>query len=568
MKKWCFLIIMALLICPFATPAYAYTDNPDFQLYQVVCPKSVDYYTIEYDGGETTVTKAGTYSAGTELTVVGESEENGVDYVDIMTSADIKTSTASYVSVKRSDVQFADSAFLPEDLPPSVEPLVRSRTVCVTASDGVKLRKGPNTDYSVVTTIPKGTRLTFDIADTTYLDGVVMSWAYVTYQDNSGWIHIWHRDIHNGVSTVPEYEESAEIMALRDGIQIYGGISNGNLQTEMNAHRLTELSEDAEYYAQDGIIVSNIFEEKPDKVVGFLKKGETYQYKYTHDCDFGVWYYVVTDTATGWVFVDNENSGIAVSTQFGENDYEISFDDFSLELYDTPEEGAAEKSVNVSENTVLHPLFQLNREYFYGTVNGQSGWWNNLGNKCASSLNYIDESGRIAKDRYSAYQGNLGGTPIYNSIMKQEDITGIIPEGEHLEFLYRGSYRIDGTDNTGEDVSFFYVQYQDLSGWVLEDDLYNPDNEEQLGKAEEMTEMQTGDPETNEEDAGNIDEKTETNDGDHVAQHSLPSGLITLICIGSAAVLIAAVIIVVVRRKRKASNMSPAEDTMQKDSDV
>ena len=187
----------------------------------------------------------------------------------------------------------------------------------------------------------------------------------------------------------------------------------------------------------------------------------------------------------------------------------------------------------------------------------------------ADSMDVFTELKDLKAKRYSLYKGQNGGTPVYSDIIKHDQVIGRIPAGMTPDFLYRGGYRSDMTENSPDSYHFvLFVQYQDLSGWAFEDDLYNPDSEEQSGVVEEMTEMQTGDPETNAETVGNIGEKIEMNDGDHVAQHSLPSGLITLICIGSAAVLIAAVIIVVVRRKRRVSNMFTAEDTTQKDCDV
>ncbi len=587
MKRVFAVLFTIVLACSLAVPAFANDGGPAFSAYTAVCPKKTDYYVMDEDK----MVKVGTFPAGSELQVYYEYEHKGTVYSDV----ELDGQDYYYVYVKRADLQLKDENYLPEN---GVR-LEESVSVCVTAPDGIKMYKGPHTFYPVVTTIPKNIRLTYSVANSGSYEGQNASWAYVTYRQYSGWIYIFRRDVENGVAEYPQVKDDAQVWVLEDGVQMYKGISYANLQTAMHAQTVAEYEK---CYKENGYgeYYEPIFEGTPDKVVGTLRKGMKYKFRYAHDCNFGTWYYVTAGLRAGWVFMGYNESRIAVRAPEYYSQFRKAFRSFELELSDDPNSPDVFSTVTVSKDMTLSPQFFTRSDsydcIFYETIDGKSGWWKEDHVVNENTVYILSDDGD--KYYFDQYIGQEGGTPVYSDIVRRDKQIGTIPAGEHPEILYNGGYSIpQRLDMNDVWQSICYIRYKDLDGWVLRDDLFCPQEETETDAEEPSAEERT--PETEDEwaldaedtpedvseaDAGPEEAESEEDNGfaddftveKPMPQHSrtlsrcsLTPGQIVLACIGGAVVpaTLATTALLLIRKKRKAGRAPEPQADLSADDD-
>lgn len=526
---------MALLL---AVPAFADGRGPAFTSYDVVCPKETLYYQENWDK-DGVMEKKGAVPAGTVLTVSYEYERDGVMYGNVQIGQD---EDADWGFIRLSEVQMKNEEYLPEN----AQKLSRPHSVRVIGRGGIPMYAGPNKKFEKVATVPRGTKLTYNYGNDEEDD--YRTWAYVTYLGRSGWIYVYASDTKNGVAELPDTDK-AEIWVLEDGVQMFDGISFGNIESEISDNL-------------DGEYIKELHEE-PDRVVGTLEKGKKYSYRYSHGQDFGVWYYVTAGLRTGWVFMSHGISRIAVTTAEVDQGQYMAFKAFKLKLREAPDENANGTTVNVPKNTVLRSEYTANQyeSYYYATIQGQSGWYSqeDAYKGCAYKL----------YDYYHGYDNKNDSStpaPIYSDIVTQQKQVGKIPAGSLFKPLYYGDYEVKIGEDEGDWVYFYYVRYNDVTGWVLEEDLREPfveeettEPEEEEDEYEEWEEEETWDEEEWVEDEADEWDEDSTIDftPDSLLQQRQRSPLqIVLICVGGAVVLAltAAVTLLLVRRKRKAKS--------------
>lgn len=524
-------VCMALLL---SVPAFADGRGPAFTTYDVVCTKETPYYreNWEKDGAWE---KLGTFPAGKTLTVDYEYEKNGELYGDVQIGSD---EDAEWVYVRLSDVELKNDMYLPENS----QKLSRPHTVRVIAKDGVSMYTGPNTKYEKLVTIPRGTKLTYTYGNDE--DDYYRTWAYVNFLGKSGWIYVYASDTKNGLAELPDAEDKAEIWVMDDGVQLFSGISFGNMENELS-----------ENY---GVEVIRENHEEPDRVVGTLEKGKKYTYRYSHMQQYGTWYYVASGLRAGWVFMSDENSRIAASSTASDRDRYMAFKSFTLKLRETPRENADGTSVSIAKDTVMPVDYVVRRdydEYYYATIGDQSGWY--------ARMDITDACAYKVNNSYGGYSDTNNtdeDAPIYSDITAQGKPIGKIPAGSSFTPLYYGNYETKIDEDNSEYTFFYYLQYNDVKGWVLEHDLWHAAGDEpDMSDAQEETETYTEweDDETPDEtewvqDESIEEENTEVFDETDVPRNGPAPLQIVLICVGAAVILAltAAVTLVLIRRKR------------------
>ena len=543
MKKLFVLILAVCLAMLTTVPAFADGRGPAFTNYDVVCTGDTPYFCENWDK-DGVMEKKGSFPSGTVLTVDYEYEKDGIVYGDVRIGSE---DDWDWVYIRLSDVDLKEDTYLPEN----AQKLSRERTVRVIERGGIPLYSGPNKKYSKIMTIPRGTKLTYNYGNDE--DDYYRTWAYVKYLNKSGWIYVYVNDTKNGLGQLPYPGEEAKIWVLTDDVKLYSGMSFGNIEDEFDDDWITP------EYKQE-------LHEEPDRVTGTLEKGKQYKYQYKHSDDYGTWYYVTAGLRAGWAFQSDENGRFAVTVPDDEQDYYMSYKALRLKLYDTPNKKSGAVTVTVPKNTVLHPEYMTNvagESFFYETIDGKSGWYSreNAWDACA----YRIDSGR---EYYLTSNRSDQAAPIYSDIMQRGKPIGKVPAGSLFTPLYSGGYSVgDPEDDSYEWFDFLYIRYNDVTGWVLDDDMYSPDEdaEEPAEETEEYTEDEwIEEEETYEPDYDYEDEYDEEDISVvDVAPAPVQSGngamRIVLTCVAAAVVLAltAIVTLLLIRRKRGAK---PAEN--------
>lgn len=546
MKKILAFVMAACLSLLLTVPAFADGKGPAFTSYDVVCSKETPYFQENWDKEDSPMEKQGSFPAGTKLTVQYEYERDGVVYGNVEIDDGEET---EWVYIRVSDVALKDDTFLPEN----EMKLAKPRSVRVIGKDGIPLYAGPNKKFAIITTIPHGAKLTYTYGNDEEDD--FRTWAYVTYLGRSGWIYVHAIDRENGVAVLPDKDENAQIWVCRDDVKMYDGMSFGNI-------------EDMFRDTWDEEIIKE-HREEPDRVLATLEKGKKYTYRYSHDFGVfeypnGTWYYVTAGLRSGWVFAANEGSGVAVPSK---HDEQITFAPLTLKLRQSPDKKAAGVTVDLDRDTVIDPEYVLSEDgdlFYYGTIAGKSGWY--TGEESEEKTAYkIDE--RELDHGY--YQKNYSDSaaPIYSDILRRDKIVGEIQAGSALTPLYCGSF--EGAVPGKEDSAWHticYVRCGDVTGWVFEEDLDGPWEEE---TAESEEEIESGDEQETETQPAEVitqadedydDEDAVPEDAQDTAAVSAPVSRslnpmqIVLVCVGAGAVLAltAVVTLLLIRRKRKA----------------
>ena len=542
-------LCLALLM---AVPAFADGRGPAFSSYDVVCTKDTPYYEENWDK-DGVMEKKGAFPKGKTLTISYELDRDGVLYGNVEIDA---SDGYEWVYVRLSDVEVKDNTYLPKNR----EKLSQPQSVRVIAKGGVPLYAGPNEKFEQIATVPRGTRLTFEYANDP--DEAFRTWAYVTYLGRSGWLYVHSIDTKNGVADLPDEDDTAEIWVYGDDVKLYDGMSFGNI-------------EDMYMEQWDEQILREKHEE-PDRVIATLEKGKKYTYRYSHgfglyDYPDGTWYYVTAGLRSGWVYAGRTGCGVAVPSQDGD---EITFKPVTLKLYETPDKKAAAVTVDLDKNTVLEPEFEMYAPddlYYYATVGGQSGWYTSESiddaNAYAVPEDYMDR-GYVSK--------NDSGTdaPIYKDILKKDETVGTIPAGASFVPLFSGGY--ESNEQTPEDSlwkSIYYVDYDGVTGWVMEYDVearYTPESETDDPEAESAEIPDDEEPEeetaeawddAEEEDAAWEEETVAAADAE--ALRSYPPMRYILPCVAAAVILAltAVVTLTLIRRKRSGKGAEP--DTIE-----
>lgn len=551
MKKILSLAMAVCFVFLLSVPAFADGRGPAFTEYNVVCTKETPYYQENWDK-DGVMEKQGSFPAGTTLEVRYEYENGGVTYGLVGTGSE---DDMKWVYIRVSDVDLQNDIYQPE----KSQKLSRPRTVRVYVGSGVPMYAGPNTKYSKIATVPYGTKLTYTYGNDA--DDEYRTWAYVKYLGKTGWIYVYAGDRNNGVVELPEPEDRAEILVLKDGVKMYSGMSFGNI--EDNFRDIWNADEIAKKH------------EEPDRVVGTLKKGKTYTYRYSHAEDYyGVWYNVRDGLRTGWVYCSFDSTDVAVSTSEREKNTYIAFRTFRLKLLESPDPDAKATEITVKSGTVLEADYAAMPRYdtyYHTTIDGQSGWFSTEGvsYSCACRVEemYI---GRVYADK----NYTDSAAPIYADAVSMAQTVGTIPSGSAFTPLFHGCYNTSEESDSGEYVSFYFVRYNGVTGWVNADDVEGPSfygaENETDDVEEEPTDVDAEETEPTEEEPAaeetepveETEPEDETADAEIVVRNSMSPLQIVLICVGGAVVLAltAAVTLVLIRRKRKSAPNTGSEN--------
>lgn len=532
-------ILFALTICMMfmlAVSALADCREPAFTEFEVVCTKDTPYFRENWEKGGA-MEKIGSFPAGTTLKVVYEFEEDGVLYgnVEIGYGED-----AEWMHVRLSDVTLKDKTYLPKN----EEKLSRSHSVRVIEKSGVPMYAGPNKKYDKIMTIPYGTKLTYTYGNDE--ESFYRAWAYVTCLNKSGWIYVYSGDTKNGLAELPEAGEKAEIWVLEDDVKLYDGISFGNIEENFKEWDQDELEE---------------LHEEPARILGTLEKGKKYTYRYSHGGGYGyTWYFVTAGLRSGWVYQAYDVGGIAVSTSLDSQNSYLTYKPLKLKLHEIPNAKSDATTVSVDKNTILNPEFVAytnDNTYYYETIQGKSGWYSvdDADDACAYKL----EEYEISRG-YTNKNENEQAAPIYADICQKGKAIGRIPSNSLFTPLYYGSNKTVIDEDNSEYTWFYYVRYNNLTGWVVESDLFS--QEEVTNEPEEIDDYD--DWATDEEwGNGSLDQEEQEvyyeNDDEYEfdetyvdEQHALSPRQIVLICVVGAIVLAltATVTLLLIYRKR------------------
>ena len=532
-------VCMALLL---SVPAFADGRGPAFTEYEVVCTKDTTYYEENWDAD--TMEKAGTFPAGTTLTVTYEYEQKDTLYGNVVIHSGEET---EWVYIRLSDVQIKNKTYLPK----KSEKLPHAYSVQVIGKGGIPMYAGPNQKYDVVKTIPHGAKLTYEYGNDT--DEYFCTWVYVTHMGKSGWIYVYPSDTKNGVAQLPADGEKAEVWALKDGVSVYSGISYGNIDEAL----LVDFDPD---YVEG-------LQEEPDRVIGTLKSGQKYTYRYKHESEFGVcWYYVTVGLRSGWVYGSNDTSALATSVSGDAEDKYLLYKPAKVQLYTSVNSTADPVTVSIARNTPMNPEYMVYADghYYYETIQGKTGWYNysDISECCVHKVDAEEVS-----EYYSEKNENTKPAPIYDDILSKDKTIGSIPVGGSFKLLYVGGYETGNEDEDNwEWNDIYYVRCGSVTGWVETADVEDPDVDASYDEEEALTEnvSQPQDEEVWEDDEALAEEEMDeaedkedafvedTNDA-APARSGMSAWQIVLVCVcgGAVLALTAAVTLLLIRRKRK-----------------
>ena len=548
MKKLLAFLLAACISLFLAVPAFADGRGPAFTNYDVICTKDTPYYQENWDK-DGVMEKKGSFPSGTVLTVEYEYEKDGVLYGNVNIGND---EDWEWAYIRIDDVNLKDDTYLPEN----AQKLSRPHTVRIIAHGGIPMYAGPNKKYSTIFTIPRGTKLTYLYGndEETYY----RTWAYVTYLNKSGWIYVYAYDADNGLVELPDADEKAEIWAISGDVKMYSGFSFGNIEDEINEDRIdTKRKEE--------------LHREPDRVIGTLENGKKYTYQYKHAQDYGTWYYVTAGLRRGWVYLSEDTSRIAAETTADYRDKFMTYMPLKLKLHEAPNEKASAVTVTVPKDTVLRPDYYAYNDgetYFYITLGETSGWYS-AENAWQSSAYKVDATDDGRPDYWDKNYSEKAA-PIYSDILKRDKTVGTIPANSRFTQLYSGGHTIEKPDEEETEwFGFCYVEYNGVKGWVLDNDLNAPyeDEEETTEEEEEYSDYDEWEEDWEEDDWTEDEEYEEDDVVEYVEpvqpRNSLSAVQIVLICVGGAVVLAltAAVTLILIRRKRGAKPSAEPEET-------
>ncbi|MBQ6266299.1 MAG: hypothetical protein IJK64_00850 [Clostridia bacterium] len=174
------LLLAALLCLSIPTVAFADGEGPHFTALKATVEKEggIPLYSYDYENSDddwTLKPKGITIPQGTELTLTGEFDEDGVMYFWLEYQEE-------YGYVRKDDVHLDLSEVAPADENAYAEP----HHYVVVAPNGAEVHSGPGKSYEVVKTIPKGKEITVTHADDLSPDDGYSIWDYTP--DARGWV--------------------------------------------------------------------------------------------------------------------------------------------------------------------------------------------------------------------------------------------------------------------------------------------------------------------------------------------------------------------------------------------
>ena len=541
MKKIAALVFALCMTLLLSIPAFADGKGPAFTSYEIVCEKDTPYYRENWEN-DGAMEKIGVFPAGRTLTVNYEYETDGVLYGQINISKNEEE--YEFAFVRLSDVKLKNETYRPK----ADEKLAYPRSVHVIAKGGVPLYAGPNEKYAIVTQIPRGAELTYAYGNDE--EDYFRTWGYVTYHGQNGWINVHVNGKDNGLAELPDESEDPKIWVMEDGVQMYEGYSFGNIEDTLGDYVSDE--ERSELHAE------------PDRVITTLEEGKKYTYRYRKTFRYyGTWYYVTAGLRRGWVFVNSESSDVAVNRSKNSKDGFIAYTKFDLKMREEPSMESAGMTLHITRDTVFDPDFKLYTEdnvYYYGTVQGVSGWYadEEVRENSAYQLSETDFGHGYFNQIY-----NKKTAPIYNDPVTREKTVGKVPSGKQFDALYYGGYDLNEPDENGYDrKNFYYIRYNGVNGWIMENDVESsgaegdaavPETEPESEIELTLPEKTTNFLKQNETTEAETTEAGEISNG-YTAHNGLSPRQIVFVCIGGAAVLAltAVVTLLLIRRRRKA----------------
>ena len=422
------------------------------------------------------------YADGKKVTTI---PYKGVAYV-VYEGYDDNNKKILYVTYKTYDAGWNSYYVKAEDVLPKdynlkdANKLEEPQEAIILNKNGGILREGPSEVYEKLSkTIPTGTTITYQ-----YIDNGYGLWAYVEYEDIKGWLYT--HSYANDSSLEPGYvvdkrESYIELLTIGKNAKLYSTI----------------------YTKKNEIIETISINTKLDC-----------KYEYVSSC------YVKYNGHFGWV---NFDENFVYRDDYNNKDK-------LLIIYDTPlykdSNFKNKHSITISSNTFLSDFYHKE----YGDEPGFMAPY---------YLKYKNQYGWLKEDDVAyCYDSDLNESKIINkelSIYNKPDANSkiilTIPNGvtikTHCEKMIYGE---------NEDTSWIFVEYDDITGWVMGDSLYDIDDEI---IDDESTEKPNEEPKKN----------------NTTWLNTLTPVQFALICIGAASVLaVTAIVIILLIKKNDVKN--------------
>ena len=439
MKKLFAILAAAVIFMTVAIPAFADMDSPMFTAYEAYVVKEggtpLYRFDWDYETDITTVEETDTViPKGEKVTVTGEYLCNGayygnVDYND------------KYGYVLLTDVSNEQPKYGSENAHKLEEP----ETVVVINPDGVYLRSGPSMTYDVVSKkIEFGTVLTYELVNDDYFH----SWAYITYNGESGWLYTVQYgfdNVYNCASLVSEtkgddYYATGKVMTIDDGLQ------------------LTETPD-----------------ESSKKISDKIPAGTALTYEWFFEFAKSVAVYTEYNGVKGWLIADEAwDTTAAIET---DREAIVISSEEKTYLYDSPN-GKKTDNYVLNGDILQYSYIATKPDYeteddfsftdwYMVTANGKTGWISSADDGVL--ISYID-----VHPEGTAYL--FEEMPVYSEAGKTTDkpVFYVPADAEVLCIKSFEIYDYDNdndNDNVTKDESWYYIDFNGKTGWICDDRL-------------------------------------------------------------------------------------------------
>ncbi|MBR4728367.1 MAG: hypothetical protein IK080_10815 [Clostridia bacterium] len=531
-------LLLAVLLClSIPTVAFADGEGPHFTALKATVEKEggIPIYSYDYEdsGDEWLLKPKGiTIPQGTELTLTGEFDEDGVLYFWLEYQDE-------YGYVRKDDVHLDLSEIAPADENAYAAP----RHYVVVDPNGAEVHSGPGNSFEVVKTLPKGKEITVTHADDLSPDDGYSIWDYTP--DARGWVQTGDdRGGEVAFAKSVKYRESTRTPL-------------GTLKTR----------EDTPFYANINDSWSEDGETQP---LGTVPAGEELKF----DLYFREFAYVTYQGKTGWLplwkNVEAPVDGYLMTLESRPLYKEAAVNENTgtgkkIEAYQIV---PYDLEVEISEQEGLEPgdgefYSQPYDTWYRVTVDGAQYW-----------TRFNSETSKQPLEFYSAVKRRVAETSnllMYETPDIDSQRIGKIPGEEQLIELFDYYISEDETPELPDrERNWHYVAYGDLRGWsrydydqvewVNDDMIYSLSSFLENPEKNEITEQLM--PTTSKATAAETTVPNKT-DGDGMAVKA-PARTIILGCVAAAVILaLVAGVTVALIKKRKQPAAEPAEKEEQ-----
>ncbi len=517
MKKLFAIFAAAVIFMTAAIPAFADMDSPMFTAYEAYVVKEdgtpLCSFEWDYETDITTIEETDTViPKGEKVTVTGEYLCNGAYYGNV-------NYNDKYGYVLLTDVSNEQPKYGSEN----AHKLEKPETVVVINPDGVYLRSGPSMTYDVVSKkIEFGTVLTYELVNDEYFH----SWAYITYNGESGWLYTVQYgfdNVYNCASLISQNDDdyndfTGKLLTIADGLQLTETPDESSKKVSDKIPAKTELTFEwffefaksiavyTEYNGVKGWLVANEYwdtsaatenikesivfssEEKiylydfPDgeKTENYVCNGDVLQCNYSatkndyedeDEYSFTDWYMVTANGKTGWIAPNGDDISMSY--------IDVHSDGTAYIFEDMPAYSEAEKITDKpafvvpadAEVLCIKSFSRYNHDNDTDNVTKDESWYyidfnGKTGWICNDKLIDTYADSRLSADIYDWKEIRyVTSANIYETYSNTSGIVGQISEDTAVRRIY--SYSVGMEDENPDDgFGYDYVEYNGIKGWI------------------------------------------------------------------------------------------------------